>query len=213
MIAETDHAEIPAGNKIDGVRLYEVVYNDPDLGDCFSIKNYGSKSVSLNGYYVKTQGGKQYDLPDMTLTSGEIVAFIKSKVSDSWFCKDRTVKVTSEIGTMFTNSGTNVYLCDSFDKNVDVVSYGSVKTMPSTKDWIGDSVPLSNMKEAIRRVEPKDSNSNFDWTATSDGMTSNGFYDVPEFTGNVLPFVFPDSKGGPILRALTDAATSIHISI
>lgn len=213
VIAETDHAEIPAGNKIDGVRLYEVVYNDPDLGDCFSIKNYGSKSVSLNGYYVKTQGGKQYDLPDMTLTSGEIVAFIKSKVSDSWFCKDRTVKVTSEIGTMFTNSGTNVYLCDSFDKNVDVVSYGSVKTMPSTKDWIGDSVPLSNMKEAIRRVEPKDSNSNFDWTATSDGMTSNGFYDVPEFTGNVLPFVFPDSKGGPILRALKDADTSIHISI
>ena len=213
VIAETDHAEVPAGNKIDGVRLYEVVYNDPDLGDCFSIKNYSSKSVSLNGYYVKTQGGKQYDLPNMTLTSGEIVAFIKSKVSDSWFCKDRTVKVTSEIGTMFTNSGTNVYLCDSFDKNVDVVSYGSVKTMPSTKDWIGDSVPLSNMKEAIRRVEPKDSNSNFDWTATSDGMTSNGFYDVPEFTGNVLPFVFPDSKGGPILRALKDADTSIHISI
>ncbi len=213
VIAETDHAEVPAGNKIDGVRLYEVVYNDPDLGDCFSIKNYGSKSVSLNGYYVKTQGGKQYDLPNMTLTSGEIVAFIKSKVSDSWFCTDRTVKITSGIGTMFTNTGTNVYLCDSFDKNVDVVSYGSVKTMPSTKDWIGDSVPLSNMKEAIRRVEPKDSNSNFDWTATSDGMTSNGFYDVPEFTGNVLPFVFPDSKGGPILRALKDADTSIHISI
>ncbi|MDY5872823.1 MAG: hypothetical protein SPJ57_06345, partial [Candidatus Methanomethylophilaceae archaeon] len=67
VIAETDHAEVPAGNKIDGVRLYEVVYNDPDLGDCFSIKNYGSKSVSLNGYYVKTQGGKQYDLPNMTL--------------------------------------------------------------------------------------------------------------------------------------------------
>ncbi|MDD7423567.1 MAG: phospholipase D-like domain-containing protein [Candidatus Methanomethylophilaceae archaeon] len=213
VIAETDHAEVPAGNKIDGVRLYEVVYNDPDLGDCFSIKNYGSKSVSLNGYYVKTQGGKQYDLPNMTLTSGEIVAFIKSKVSDSWFCKDRTVKITSGIGTMFTNTGTNVYLCDSFDKNVDVVSYGSVKTMPSTKDWIGDSVPLSNMKEAIRRVEPRDSNSNFDWTATSDGMTSNGFYDVPEFTGNVLPFVFPDSKGEPILRALKDADTSIHISI
>ncbi|MGN1044369.1 MAG: phospholipase D-like domain-containing protein [Candidatus Methanomethylophilaceae archaeon] len=213
VIAETDHAEVPEGSEIDGVRLYEVVYNDSDLGDCFSIKNYGSGSVVLNGYYVKNQSGKQYSLPDITLSAGEIVAFIKEKVSGSWFCTDRTVKTTDGIGTMFTNGGTNVYLCDSSGRNVDVVSYGSVKTMPSANDWVGDPVQLYGPKEAIRRVEPTDSNSSFDWISAADGMTSNGFYDVPEFTGNVLPFVFPDSKGGPVLRALMDADSSIHISI
>ena len=212
VIAETDHAEVPAGNKIDGVRLYEVVYNDPDLGDCFSIKNYGSKSITLDGYYVKSQSSKQYSLPKITVDAGEIVAFIKTEVSDSWFCSGRTVK-SLNIGTILAKTGGNLYLCNSSGKNVDVVSYGSVNVMPSTNDWVGDSVSLSNMKEAIRRVEPTDSNSNFDWAATSGGMTSNGFYDVPEFTGNVTPFVFPDSKGAPILRALIDAKNSIHISI
>ncbi|MBE6516652.1 MAG: hypothetical protein E7Z67_00495 [Thermoplasmata archaeon] len=210
MSVESD--AVPEGDVCDGLLIYEVAYRLDTVDDGFSIKNYSASSKSLTGWYVKDEAGYKVELPDVTLASGEVLTLVKKVVSSNWFCKDRVVWAMTNPGKFsLNNGGDNLYLYSASDSIVDVVSYGSI-TAPSS-GWVGMSADGSNLNEAIKRVEPNDTNTYFDWVAIGDGYTSNGFEDVPIFTGTVEPFVFPDSNGYPIMDAVSSANERVYVSI
>ena len=215
MAVESD--AVPAGVTNDGVLLYEVGYKLPNGSsnyDGVSVRNYGSSTVNLSGYMLMDESGNYITLSG-TLGAGKVAAFVSATVSDSWFSEEdsnRSVSVRSFGKFSLNKEGDNVYLKDSGGLIIDVVSYGKIAT-PSA-GWSGGSVDGSTADQAIKRVEPTDTNTSFDWIATSGEHTSNGFYDVPQFDGcTVEPFVFPDANGRPIFNAVMSATESIHISI
>lgn len=208
---------VPAGVNNDGVLLYEIGYKLP-TGDTnydgVSVKNYGDSTVSLNGYKILDEADNEISLSG-SLGPGKVAAFVKSVVSDSWFCEsdsNRSVRTCEFKSFSLNNGGDNLYLKDPTGTIIDVVSYESIDA-PST-GWSGPSVSGSTADQAIKRVEFTDTDTRFDWIATSGEHTSNGFRDVPLFEGcTVEPFVFPDANGRPIFDAVMSAETSIHISI
>ena len=207
---------VPAGVDNNGVLLYEIGYKLPDgngeFYDGVSVKNYGNTTVSLNGYSIVDKSGRDVSLSG-SLAAGAFAVFVNSKVDDSWFCADgRDVRTCSLGSTFLNNGGDNVYLKDSSGTIIDVVSYGSIET--PTTGWVGPAADGSTADQAIKRVEPTDTNTRFDWIATSGEHTSNGFREVPQFDDCIVePFVFPDANGRPIFDAVMSADTSIHISI
>lgn len=207
---------VPAGVDNNGVLLYEIGYKLPDgngeFYDGVSVKNYGNTTVSLNGYSIVDKSGRNVSLSG-SLAAGAFAVFVNSKVDDSWFCADgRDVRTCSLGSTFLNNGGDNVYLKDSSGTIIDVVSYGSIET--PTTGWVGPAADGSTADQAIKRVEPTDTNTRFDWIATSGEHTSNGFREVPQFDDCIVePFVFPDANGRPIFDAVMSADTSIHISI
>lgn len=206
---------VPAGDVCDGLLIYEVAYRLDNVDDGISIRNYSDGSMSLDGWYVLDEADNRLDLPDVTLASGKALTLVKELNSDNWFCKetsDRAVREMEDPGRFsLNNGGDNVYLHNPSGGIVDVVSYGNADT-PST-GWTGMSADGSNLNEAIKRVEPTDTDTYFDWVAIGDGYTSNSFDSVPTFTGTVEPFVFPESNGYPIMKAVSEATESIYVSI
>ena len=216
MAAESE--AVPAGVDTDGVLLYEIGYKLP-IGntnyDGLSVKNYGNSTVNLAGYTVVDEAGKAISLSG-SLAPGKVAVFVKSIVSDSWFCEatsDRAIYITTYGQFSLNNGGDNVYLKNPSGTVIDVVSYESPDKSPST-GWTGPSVTGSTADQAIKRVEFTDTNTYFDWIATSGEHTSNGFRSVPQFDDCIVePFVFPDANGRPIFDAVMAAESSIHISI
>ena len=126
---------VPTGNACDGVLIYEVASNFGSSNEGFSLKNYGTSAVDLNGYYLydvdqsnQSASHKFTVTSELTITPGSVVAFVKTKNSD-WFCEasaTRTVLSFTEKSTkggnfelnnkgdmlhLFGSDGTLVSLC------------------------------------------------------------------------------------------------------
>ena len=215
---------VPEGRDCDGVLIYEVAAKFGSSNEGFSLKNYGSSAVNLNGYYLydneSTDDKNKFTITSsLTIDPGKIVTFVKTKNSE-WFCESspsRTVyeygdKSTADPQFTFANAGDKLQLYSSSGTFLDMAVYGTATS--SSDGWKGDAADLGNVDEAIRRVESKDTDTYFDWTPIADGYTANGFDSVPTFSdAKVTPFIFPDSKGRPIFDAIMAAENSVHISI
>lgn len=220
-----DSDAVPTGRGCDGVLIYEATtkYGDDDR-DGFSLKNYGTTTVDLDGYYLRDVDGDDskhtFTIEDVSLAPGKVVAFVHTD-DGSWFCQttgDRAVYEMNAKGVKgsaftFTNGGDFIHLYKPDGTLLDTVVFGKPSRTP-TFGWSGQGVDMGNMEEAVRRVEPKDTDTYFDWIAAGPEMTSNSFYDVPTITGaKVTPFVFPEAKGRSIFDAVMGAETSVYISI
>ncbi|MBS7382545.1 MAG: hypothetical protein KIG18_02345, partial [Candidatus Methanomethylophilaceae archaeon] len=106
--------------------------------------------------------------------------------------------------------GDAVYLYDRSGNLVDVVCYGNYT---ASDGWTGIPVDLGFKEHVIRRVEPTDTNTYFDWVAIGNGYTAKSFADTKTVSADVKPFTFPECGGKPVLESLMGATKSVKISI
>ena len=210
------------GTACSGLLIYEVSAKFGD-NEGFSLKNYGTSPIDLNGYYLSdtnpvSDSHKYTITSSVTLNGGESVVLVKDSASDWFGDTSRTIysygsKGVAKSSFVFNNSGDALYLFNPSNELLDTVAFGNVDTA-SIEGWSGISVDLGFKGEAVRRVETTDTNTYFDWASLYNGYTSNDFRDVPTFSNaTVTPFTFPESKGKPIFEAVLATTSSISISI
>ncbi len=206
-----DSNAIPAdmtGTKNNGVLIYELRYDGDSEG--FALKNYGTSTVKLSDYSVKAQS-KTFTLADATLSSNSIAVFIKKDTAGDWFCEEKSGRdVYTDSKITINNTKGYIYLLKG-TTIIDTLVYGNYTE--SVTGWIGNGVDFGNMKDAVRRVESTDTNTYFDWTATSNGYTSHSYDGAGKYSSQVEPFTFPECQGIPVLNTLNNATKTIDISI
>lgn len=201
-----------------GLRLEEVNALNPDEG--VSIRNYGSVDIDLQEYTICEDINKD---PSYSITikepliihPGETVTLIKDSDSDSGFGWRHTTYVSGEGQVTFeryfalNNSGDDVYLFHG-DTLVDLLLYGNQSTEDQPM-WKGQTFTMVKGTFAIKKSSGVGSASY--WFNYKSGSTDL-FFD-PDYTidATVTPFLFPDSGGIPIYRALESAKSSVSISI
>ncbi len=212
------------GRACDGVLIYEVAAKfGSGTNEGFSLKNYGSSSVNLKNYYLAdsdsvTESHKFLITSSIEIPAGGFKTFTKAAVTDWFGDTTRSISTYDSAGSpggsfAFTNTGDFLCLYNPSGTLIDTVVFGDGKNT-TEKGWTGMPADLGNKGDAARRVESTDTDTYFDWTPINNGYTSNGFRDVPTFTGaKVTPFTFPESKGKPIFDTVMAATSSVYISI
>lgn len=199
-----------AGITNDGILLFEL---DPkDATDGIALKNYSSKTIDIDGYVVKNSSGKEYKFEPLKVSSGNTVALVKKTVDGDWFCEKTDTRnvIVNSSSIALKNIGDAVYLYDRSGNLVDVVCYGNYT---ASDGWTGIPVDLGFKEHVIRRVEPTDTNTYFDWAAVGNGYTAKSFADTKTVSADVKPFTFPECGGKPVLESLMGATKSVKISI
>ena len=199
-----------AGITNDGILLFEL---DPkDATDGIALKNYSSKTIDIDGYVVKNSSGKEYKFEPLKVSSGNTIALVKKTVDGDWFCEKTDTRnvIVNSSSIALKNIGDAVYLYDRSGNLVDVVCYGNYT---ASDGWIGIPVDLGFKEHVIRRVEPTDTNTYFDWVAIGNGYTAKSFADTKTVSADVKPFTFPECGGKPVLESLMGATKSVKISI
>jgi phosphatidylserine/phosphatidylglycerophosphate/cardiolipin synthase-like enzyme len=208
MYADVSDAD---GVKNNGILLYEL---DPkDATEGIALKNYSSDNININNYTIKNSSGKELVLGSYTIEPGCVIAFIKKTVENDWFCEEtttRTVVTVSDSKVTLKNTGDAVYLYDADGKLIDATCFGNYT---ASAGWTGIPVDLGYKEHVIRRVEPTDTNTYFDWAAVGDGYTAKSYADTKTISADVKPFTFPESGGVPILESLKSATETVDISI
>ena len=195
----------------DPLILYEVM----PLGayEGFSLYNGGTSSVNLSQYTVTDlEKNGTVTFSSISLASKATITVLKAD-PPVWIELGRDVHLHGDgvtIGSGFTlaDAGDDIYLKKG-SKTIDTFAYGNKTT---TDGWNGD-VPkrLSSGTDRIyQRVSPIDTDSAKDWRIA---VIGSELFSPANFTGNITPFVFPDSKGYPIFEALGSAKTEILISV
>ncbi len=226
-VSVPDSSAVPEGKSCDGLLIYEVAtdfstYSNANNG--FTVKNYGTTPVSMSDYYIcDSDSGSSYDILNLTssavIAPGETATFVKIKDS-SWFCKStpsRPVYSYTQYGTVGTSfdldgDGGVLHLYRNGGTLLDSVVYKKGSTSIQGA-WSGPSVNMGHMGEAIKRVEPRDTDTYFDWTSLAEGYTAQSFGNAPTFDAKVTPFTFPECKGKPILDTIIGAKSSVSVSI
>ena len=214
VIVASDSADASASD----IMLFEVSpYND-DEG--VSLHNYGSTSVYLSDYCVTDNPAKKsgegiitFD-ESLVINPGETLTFVKDG-EKSWFSDrhptyvDGGGKVTFSKNFALANSGDDVYLFKG-ETVIDTFVYGNGKVQEGSL-WTGDAFTLKDGNFAGRI-----SSDGFDahcWFKYIPGGTNIPFDPNLKFDADVTPFLFPESGGIPLYRALEDAKESVYITI
>jgi HKD family nuclease len=197
------------------VLLHEVNPYGKDEG--ISLYNYGSSPVNLSGYSLRDDNtGKEgrITLGSLILEPGSRITFVKEKVPGNWFSERENTYDSGNSEATFSGSfaiadaGDDIYLYNG-GAVVDAMCYGG-KT--ASEGWIGDPVQKSSTKLFLR-TGITDTDSAGDWTTTKSGLTNRQFSPSMGFPAVVTPFVFPESMGEPVYRALEKAESEVLIAI
>ncbi|MBQ8178903.1 MAG: lamin tail domain-containing protein [Candidatus Methanomethylophilaceae archaeon] len=203
-----------------GVLLYEV---NPRMDDVegFSLYNYSSKTIDLNGYYVSDSPGKGEGKVTFTsklnLGAGERITVAKSIDTDNSFTsRDNTFKIgtngiESSGSFSLAKDGDDLYLFNPSGTIIDAFCYGS-KTISDSTIWTGESVTLYG-SFIMQRDGTFDSDSSDDWFSFIPGQSDFDFDPTIKYDATVTPFLFPESGGIPIYRALEAATESVYIQM
>jgi len=102
-----------------GVKIVDIDYDPPNaLDEYIELKNTSSKSVDMDGWWIKADSGPRYDFVNFTLGGGASVKVWTKNGSDTstnlyW---DRTEPV-------WNDNGDTAYLRDSDGKVIDTYQY------------------------------------------------------------------------------------------
>ncbi len=210
--ADTD-AEGPS----DGILLYQVSFGDTKG---VAVHNYGGTAIDMVEYRIS-------DSP--VLTKEGYLSFSKGTVVDAYSTlvissEDDGSEFSSQSNVIFyddanvtknksfdpSKSKDDIYLIDSKGNIVDAVFYGSMEA--DDVNWIGKAVEKRG-DLWIQRHSSYDSNTANDWFVYVYGQTGYEFDPELKYDATVTPFLFPDSGGIPILRALESAQDSVRIEM
>ncbi len=205
----------------DELLLYQVSF-----GDCkgVAVHNYGSNAVDMRNYRIS-------DSPALTnegvldfgylleVMPGSTLVIVEDKCGCT-FCSQSNVityEKGNEYGVEATGSfspakgGDDIYLLNSKGDILDAVLYGS--GVSSDGDyWFGKGVEKRG-DSWIQRHSAYDTDSQNDWFVYVYGQTGYEFDPTLKYDATVTPFLFPDSGGIPIYRALEGATESVRIEM
>lgn len=200
------------------VLLYEInVYGD-DEG--VSLHNYGNSDVNLREYVItdnpdknSREGRITFD-KDVILSPGETVTLVKASDKASAFGGRHTTFVSGEGTITFSgsfalnNSKDDVYLFKG-DRIVDAFFYGDVEVTDTTL-WPDETFDVKKNHFAVR-YSPG-SGASF-WFNYKPGQTYFPFDADQRYDAVVTPFLFPESGGIPIYKALESAKESVCLTM
>ena len=189
------------------VRLSAVISMGSPEG--VAITNFGDTSVNLADYSL-------YDGEGTVVFADRLLPFqstlyILSGVPDDRFGDIECIydgKGCTFSNFQLNNKGDDIYLKHG-DAVIDVFCYG---TVAATEGWSGDPFPALENDCGAFRVSSVDGDTYDDWSTHSLGIIQHLMV-VDGFDAVVEPFVFPDSRGHPVMRALSEATESVDISI
>jgi len=195
----------------DPLILYEVMPLGAHEG--FTLYNSGSSGVNLSQYTVtdlETNGTVTFS--PISLASKATITVL-SGTPPAWIDAGRDVHLSGDgvtIGSGFAlaDAGDDIYLKKG-SKTVDTFVYGNRTT---TDGWSGD-VPKrlpSGSDKIYQRISFTDTDTAKDWV---DIIPGADLFAPFEYTGNIIPFLLPESNGAPVFKALQEAKNEILISV
>lgn len=217
--AVTDIETTDAYGDADGILLYQV----NSIGDKgVTLKNYSSTTIDLKGYSVSDNEKKSTSEGYFTFTSSfklsanDTITIVLTKDTSSMSNQKNVYLVgDNTIGVKMTGKFTpadkadDIYLYNPDGEIIDAMCYGT-KTITNSTYWTGSSVGYST--HILQRSGNYDTDSADDWFIYIDGLTYNEL-NPNAYTATVTPFLFPDSGGIPIYRALEKAEKSVFIEM
>ncbi len=178
-----------------------------------SVQNVCATQVDLMGWSLTDGEGTLTFSESRVLRPGERITVV-SEIGKSWF-SSRSETIQADDGC-FTKKGRFI-LADSGDEVllkagdavVDQVCWGN---SAGASGWSGNPVGISSLAY-ILRIGTTDTDTAGDWIATRAGWTNLSYPGTSAFEAEVVPFSFPESRGGPVYKALESASVSVDISI
>ncbi len=199
-----------------------------DYSDCSSDEQVKLSAVismgSPEGVAVTNFGDDDVDLKDYSLYDGEGTVVFESHIlaagatlyilsgepddrfGDVQYISDGNGCVFTEF--KLNNSGDDIYLRKG-DVTIDTFCYGSVK---ATDGWTGDAFEKLDSDMGAYRVSYEDTNTYDDWSTHKISVIHH-MISEKGYKAEVEPFVFPDSRGHPVLRTLSETKYKLDISI
>ncbi|MBR6204348.1 MAG: hypothetical protein IKQ60_04735 [Candidatus Methanomethylophilaceae archaeon] len=187
---------------------------DP-YGEAIAVSNPGSAAVDLNGSYLTDGEGVWSFSESFKIPAGGKVGFSLDPSCESFGGRIRIVTVGNEgvvkgKGSLILgNTGDDLFLMKG-GKVVDAVCYGG-KAIDDKAVWSGPPMAVKKGYYAVRTGGDTDSAD--DWTLRRPGVTEHRFDPGSRMDAEVLPFLFPDSGGTPVYRALESASSRVAISM
>ncbi len=172
----------------------------------FVLSNGASFDVDLKGFRITDGEGILTVIRSLTIPSGGSLTFTGRDSPEHAIAYTDT-RLSRSGNLLLADSGDELQLYDG-DAQIDSVCWGKSK---GTEGWLGEPAPCSSGYYLLRR-DCADSDSSEDWKQTKFGWTK---LDVPDsgFYAKIHPFSFPESRGEPILAALSSAESRIDICI
>jgi len=200
------------------VLLYEINVYGSDEG--VSLHNYGSADVNLKDYVItdhpdknSREGRISFD-KDVILSPGETVTLVKSLDEGSPFGGRYTTFVDGEGTVSFSgsfalnNTKDDVYLFKG-DRVVDAFFYGNAEVTDASL-WPGDTFDVKKNSFAVRLSSGLGPSN---WFNYKPGQTYFPFDEDLKYDAIVTPFLFPESGGIPIYKALESAKKSVCLTM
>lgn len=175
------------------------------------ITNYGS-TLNLKDCSVSDGEGIISFSENIYLLTNQSVWILKSEPAEWFACEKCLLFGTNGISSKkfaLNDRGDDVYL--SFKgKVVDTFVYGNIEE--KCEGWIGNPFQKLTNNSYAKRTNYFDTDSESDWSKTIPGTTE--YQEVGEIEEClVTPFVFPESKGFPVMQTLLEAEKEVDISI
>ncbi len=197
-----------------GIQLYEVKPAQSDEG--FGLINNGSENIDLKGYWVTTGEGKVSFHESLILEPGETLIIVGNDSSSPYFLnrEGHPHKVWGESGIVGENfelddGGFSLYLYNN-NTIIDAFCYADADSESTL--WTGRSFEIMSKQSnafAVRATSDNlGANSWHRW-----GTTYNVFDPDLKYDAEVSPFLFPESGGIPVYRALEQAKSSICVTM
>lgn len=217
-------SESEAAGEMDGLMLYQVQPFTDFEG--VAVHNYGSTDVDLKNYAITDMdalNGREGKLTfdSIIVKAGETLVLAADWAEDDDFSNQpntlfysgskKSDLITTNDRFLLNDDGDDVYLFLLDGRCVDAVCYGD-KKIGTASYWTGEP---ADDKEAfwIQREGNTDTNTAADWFVSIPGRSNYEFDPDLQYDATVTPFLFPDSGGIPVYRALESAEVSIRIEM
>ncbi|MBR2255651.1 MAG: lamin tail domain-containing protein [Candidatus Methanomethylophilaceae archaeon] len=186
-----------------------------------TLTNYGNSSVDLRDYSIKDSStggeGSVTFTQKLTLSPGKSVMVCSTKIAGDPFSDRAAVITDGQKGVDFSKNfvlarnGDDIYLYKG-SSIIDAVCYG--KTVISNTDLWKDTFAAPSKEGYVTyRYAGTDTDSSDDWKLKVPGRTDLAFDPNLKYDAEVTPFLFPESGGVPVYRALESAKDSVFIQI
>ncbi|MCL2786834.1 MAG: phospholipase D-like domain-containing protein, partial [Methanomassiliicoccaceae archaeon] len=182
--------------------------------EAVTLYNAGSARINLKNYYLDDGEGTVRFTADLFVDVKQYVT-IASNEPDGWFT-GRTVYLFGTFGItaksfILADAGDEVMLRRTSDNKVlDTFVYGNGDT--KVPGWNGPAFSRIAAGKMAARCSAFDTDTANDWAISVVGRTDEKI-SSDLFDAVVTPFVFPDSKGDPVFRALESASSEVLISM
>jgi cardiolipin synthase A/B len=163
------------------------------------IKPQSKVVITQNATAFLTQTGYLADFEYKVNSRGDVIQMIRDK------------------NLILSNNGGSITLKSPYNHTIDVMCYAD--TDSNISGWDGPSVPSSGVGVILKRnfvyFSPVDTNTSADWLSDRRfGIGQSDFSFAPlNCSGEILPFVSPDTSYNTVVSELRNATQSIHFNI